>query len=682
MTRRQFAALLAATQTAAAQSHSSAHPDMLLTWLVKQLNERASHWDGERQRLATPAAIERRNTEVRAAMWRMMHGQPQRTPLAPVVAATLRREGYRVENVMFQSRPDFWVTGNLYVPEGAGPFPGIISPCGHYADSRMNPEYQSAYLSLVKAGFVVLAYDPIGQGERRQYWDPATRLTDVGGATTEHSMCGQLLLLLGEDLTGYRVWDGVRAINYLQSRPEVDPQRIGCAGHSGGGTLTMFISAVDERVKAAVINEGGTGHRWPIDLKPESRIGPSDVEQNLFPAAALGVDLCDLHVAIAPRPLLALIEDYNPRFNRAAEHIRGRYSQLGVPERFATEQATDPHAWTMKLRQATTRWFSRWFLDRPGPDREPDFNLETEQALYCTPNGSVRHSHRGETVYTLIAKKRERLPGSGGAPLEKLIDFRRPSGPLEVRSLVTTERKGYSIEKLEFLSEPGIYIPAWVFTPANQKGTTLYVHEAGKQADGMEFGPIERMVRQGELVVAIDVRGTGDTRAPHPPSSDRPGEYGFLFDVETAMAYMAWYLDRSLVGMRVQDVVRGVDYAMTRSSGAAGVNVIGKGSGAVWSLMAAALDTRISALRCERGLLAYRELLNSDRYLYNAGLFVRDILLHTDLPQIAARLAGRELHLVSPVDHLRRPVDTAYAERIYAPAREAFTKAGGLLRIG
>src|SRR5262249_49051372 len=197
------------------------------------------------------------------------------------------------------------------------------------------------------------------------------------------SMPGQVLLLMGEDLSHYRIWDGMRAIDYLLTRTEVDPSRIGCAGHSGGGTLTLFISALDERVKCAVVNEGGTTHRWPIHLRPESRIGPSDVEQNLFPAAKYGVDHCDLHIAIAPRPLLALIEDYSPSFNAAAEHIRSRYQQFGVPEKFATGEATDPHAWTLKLRLATTDWFCRWFYNRPGPAQEPEFEPEKPETLYC-----------------------------------------------------------------------------------------------------------------------------------------------------------------------------------------------------------------------------------------------------------------------------------------------------------
>jgi dienelactone hydrolase len=413
MNRRRFGLSLLAPLAAPAareQSYARQYPDMLLRHLVDALNQHAARWDREREAITTPAAIEERNRYVRQKMLEMIHGYPPRSPIEPQVTRSFERSGYRVENVMFQSRPNFWVTGNLYIPaRSQPPFPGIISPCGHYADSRMNPEYQSAYINLALAGFVVLAYDPIGQGERRQYWDPKTNRTEVGGATYEHSMAGQLLLLMGEDLTHYRIWDGIRAIDYLLTRPEVDPNRIGCAGHSGGGTLTQFISALDERVKVAVINEGGTGHRWPIELRPDSRIGPSDVEQNLFPAAVHGVDLCDMHAAIAPRPLLCLIEDYNPRFDRAVEHLRLRYQQLGVPDHLATEEASDPHAWTPKLRIATTKWFSKWFYKRPGPDSEPDFDVEPQERLYCTPGGSIHHSGKGETIYTLIARKQSSL---------------------------------------------------------------------------------------------------------------------------------------------------------------------------------------------------------------------------------------------------------------------------------
>lgn len=675
--------------TGPAPGYSAEHPDMLLAYVTGKLNALAGQWDAVRARIHSAQDVETRNRFVREKFREMLHGFPDRNPLSPMVVATHERDGYRVENVMFQSRPDFWVTGNLYVPSsGRGPYPGVISPCGHYPLARMEPEYQCVYIDLAKAGFVVLAYDPLGEGERRQYWNPETGETEVAKASTyEHSMPGQVLLLMGENLTAYRVWDGMRAIDYLETRPEVDRARMGCAGHSGGGTLTLFISALDERVKCAVVNEGGTRNRWPIDLRPEMRVGPSDVEQNLFPAAKYGIDGPDLHVAIAPRPLLALIENYNPYFNRAAEHIRMRYAQLGAADRFGTEEATDPHAWTPKLRLATVNWLSRWFYTRPGPAPEADFPIEAPATLYCTPNGSLRYSQQGDSIFSLMLKKQAHLPpprewsaSEMTREVESLLRFRKISGPLAPRTRVVTPRKGYSVEKVDFLSEPGIYIPTWVFVP-DQKApvysTILAFNDAGKEAEGMEFGLYERLARDGKLVIACDVRGIGETKPPHSPASEWPGEFRQLFDVETAIVYMTWFMDESLLGMRVQDVIRSVDYAFGRPDvDKRNMQVTGKGAGALWVLFAAVLDSRIRDLVCERGLASYRLLARVDRYTQSTGIFVPDILTKFDIPQLAAALTGRRVKLVSPVDPMKRPVKLEEARSMYAAAIESFRKAG------
>ena len=182
-----------------ARSYGEEMPDMLVSYLAEKQNKLAATWDQKRALLTTAADVEARNAFVREKVLQMLRGFPERNPLNPVTVKVMQKDGYRIENVMFQSRPDFWVTGNLYVPTPAsGPFPGIISPCGHYPLARMQPQYQSAYMSLVKSGFVVLGYDPIGQGERRQYWNPQTNVTDVGGGPTyEHSMPGQLLIAAG-----------------------------------------------------------------------------------------------------------------------------------------------------------------------------------------------------------------------------------------------------------------------------------------------------------------------------------------------------------------------------------------------------------------------------------------------------------------------------------------------------
>jgi dienelactone hydrolase len=691
-------------------------PDMLISYLSGKLNNLAHTWDEKRADIKTAAEVENHIRYVRAKLFQMLGEFPRKSPLDAVTVKTIHRKGYRIENVMFQSRPDFWVTGNLYVPTtGSGPFPGIISPCGHYNLSRMVPQYQSAYISLVKSGFVVLGFDPIGEGERRYYWNPKTDSSPFRFPTYEHSMPGQLQLLLGENLTQYRIWDAKCAIDYLLTRQEVDPKKIGCAGHSGGGHFTKLTTVADERIQCAVMLEGGMTNRWPSTFAKWQPIGPSDVEQNLFPAAIYGVDAVDLHVAIAPRPALTAKEFYTPEFDRAANAVQRRYEQLGVPEKFATVAADDPHSWSPKLRVAATDWFCRWFYDRKGPQTEEMFETLPPEELRCTPDGSLRYSHKGKTIFDIIREKQANLPPAQSLPatraevgkfqdqvrsqIYKLLDCRKPNHSLDVRQLVTTPREGYRIEKIQFISEPGIYVPVWVFVPnaSNRKPgklpTILYVSDEPMSVDGMEFageeasglthGVLDTLARDGNLVAAVSVRGIAETRPPH-PASDSCNEFSQLFNLETAMAYMTWFMDRSLLGMRVQDVMRSVDYIYSRSDAdTAHLHAIGTGMGAMWCLYAAALDPRIKGLIAADGLLSYRTLTESDRYLYGADVMVRNVLLEFDLPQVAAAVADRPLTLIHPRDAMKQPVSQSAAEEAYRTARNVYRAAGrhGRFRI-
>lgn len=687
---------------AAVHSYAEDFPDMLVAYIESRTNELAAKWDQVRSEIHTAADLENRNRFVREKIREMLGGFPERNPLSPVVTRVQPRAGYRVENVMFQSRPNFWVTANLYVPtSGTGPFPGIISPCGHYAAARIYEAYQFLYQDLVKSGFVVLAYDPIGQGERRQFWNPQTNQNEIGGSPTwEHDMPGHLLFLLGQNLTEYRIWDGMRAIDYLESRPEVDAKRFGCTGHSGGGTLTLYISALDERVQCAVMNEGGHGRRWPMTIGPGEEVGTGDVEQHFFPAGIYGIDMYDTRMAIAPRPALATIEHYSPEYNEQTERVRAGYRLLGAPEAFDTEAALDPHALTPKLRLRTTDWFCRWFYHRPGPTVEPEFSREPAASLNCTPNGSLRYSQQGETIFSIILKKGAALPpartspatrgeldsfrGEIAAEIRELLRLHGSTAPLGVRVLETTPRRGYHIEKLEFLSATGIYIPTWVFAPEGNQSTApaiLYVDDAGKEEEGMEFGLLEQLARKGHCVIAVDVRGMGSTRPAH-PDMDPASEWTNLENAQTAMAYWLWEINESLIGMRVQDVVRSVDYVLSRPDvNRSGVRLIGRGEGALWALFVAALDSRILATVCDRGLLSYRSLTHVDRYQYSADAIIPDVLNHFDLPQVAAAVAPRSLAVLSPLDPMMNPVGVEVARAAYQWTEAAYRAAGPLGRF-
>jgi cephalosporin-C deacetylase-like acetyl esterase len=694
------------------QTYAAEMPNMLESYLTRKLIRIAEKWDRKRDLLTTAADVEARNAFVREKLLLMLGGFPERNSLHATTVKVEQKDGYNVENVMFCSRPDFWVTGNLYIPTtGSGRFPAIISPCGHYPLARMIPQYQSAYISLVKSGFVVLAYDPIGQGERREYWNPATNITEVGGPVFEHSMPGQELVLLGQTLTGYFVWDAMRAIDYLLTRAEVDSKKIGCAGHSGGGTMTKFISVADPRVQCAVILEGGTANA------SYRSIGFGDIEQDLFPAPLYGINNVDLHVAVAPRPLLACIEHYSEGFDRAADAIRGRYKQLGAEDHFATVAADDPHSWSPKLRRATTDWFCRWFYGRSGPSEIEAYETSRPEDLYCTPDGSLRYSNKGMGVFSVIAETGAALPPRRTSPKSKgelagyqsqireqlqsllrLAKTTTDNQPLGVRSVVVTPREGYHIEKIEILSEPGIYVPVWVFVPENKSGilpTILYLNDVGMEVGGMEFagseasglepGPLDELARRGYLVIAADVRGIGETSASRRMMRSLAcGEFGQLFNTDTEMAYGAWWINESLLGMRVWDVLRCVDYVMQRKGADhQHLNVIGKGQAGLWCLYAAALDSRIRNLICVDSLLSYRALTQVDRYLYGADIFVPDILLYLDLPQVAAAVSPRPLTLIEPRNPMKERVSAPAAHAEYRWTGDIYdrTGAGGKFRI-
>lgn len=671
-------------------SYANEFPDMLVGYLAKRLNALAARWDDVRNSIKSVQQAEARNDYVRKSTQQMIGAFPARTPLNAVVTKVLERDGYRIENVMYESRPNFWVTSILYVPTIAkGPFPGIFSPNGHYEDAGREPSYQEAHLDLVKSGFVVLSPDPIGQGERRQFWDSTSKKWS-GSTIDEHSIFGQLLWLVGESLAQYKIWDGIRGIDYLQSRSEVDSSRIGCTGHSGGGRESLWVSLLDSRVKCTACIEPTGYHLWPVTAPPGAYLYPGDAEHDWFPAASLGIDSCDLFQAIAPRPLLIGIETYaDEKFQLAAKHVRARYELFNAEKKFATVEATDAHYWTDKLRLAATDWFCRWFYDHPGPTDEPHLVIEPVANLFCTPTGSLIDSRQGDTLQSILLRKQEALPPSRPIPtspselasysrdIKKLVStslrYKKTDQPVAVRHLATTPRVGFHIEKLEFLSEQEIYIPVWAFIPDERKSGArpiLYLGDTDAETVGYpESGWGDELARKGHVVFAIDVRGMGQTRPLHHSHfENRP--LSNLFDVEAALAYGAWAMDESLLGMRVRDVIHSVEFASSRPDiKLSELVVIGSGMGALWGLYAALLEPRIEFVIADSGLVSYRCLVQSNRYTHGADVMILDVLKNFDLPQVVAALAGRRVALVSPVGPMKEPVTTAEALMTYQYAR-------------
>ena len=568
---------------------------------VEELDALARRWDRRRNQITTAQALEKRNTFVRKRTRELLQVPSERPAVNARTAGVIERANYTIERLVYESGPNLWVTASLYVPKGAGPRPAVIVPCGHYELGRLYPDYQKACIELVRAGFVTLIYDPPGQGERRAL-DPPMKSVE------EHSLAGHLLLLVGENLTAHMVRDGMCAIDYLLTRPEVDAKRIGCAGHSGGGTLAMFLGCADERIRCVVINEGGTYHRWPVVRKPDGSLPISDAEQNLFPAAVDGIDICDMHVAIAPRPLLVTIEEYAPAFDETATHIRARYELLGAAERFGTEEARARHAWTPKLREATAKWFSRWFDGHSGRTHAGDDQAEPPETLYATPGGKGT----GQTLFSYVRGRADEFPA------------RRRITRDELRRVLRIERT----------SPPRV---------KDQVGPVLFIDESA--TDRTRYADL---AAAGIAVRPVVVRHIGPASKPH------------LFDRNTAYQYMSWYADRCLFGMRVVDVINAI--------GEERVRVIGRGMGALLALYAAALDARIATVVCDGCLISYRALTACDRPFRGADIIVRDVLLHFDLPDVAGLVAPRNVVLRGAVDGMNRPVPDDVVRLLYGPA--------------
>lgn len=251
-------------------------------------------------RLTNPKAVDERRRWVRDTFRRLVGGEPERTPLHPRTLGVLERPGYRLEKLVYESRPGLFVSANLYTPtQGKPPWPGVLVQMGHALEGKAAPAYQKRCQGLVRLGFLVLAFDPMGQGERIYYPDQSGCRIRLNSADDEHTLAGKQMLLIGDTATRFQVWDAVRSLDYLASHPRVDPAWLASTGNSGGGTLTMLLAAVDDRLAAAAPSCPNTGNLACADFNPPG--STDDAEQNLLGAAPLGLDRWDLALPVFTR---------------------------------------------------------------------------------------------------------------------------------------------------------------------------------------------------------------------------------------------------------------------------------------------------------------------------------------------------------------------------------------------
>src|SRR5690606_20773692 len=304
----------------------------------------------------------------------------KKTPLNARTTGILERETFTVEKVLFESHPGFYVTAGFFLPKKRqNPAPAVIYACGHTELGFRSETYQHVILNLVEKGFIVLAFDPLGQGERLQYPDGETGKLKVGGPTREHSYAGVQTLLTGSSLTDYFVWDGIRVLDYLETRPEVDMKRIGITGRSGGGTQTAQIAACDERIYAAAPECYITSFKRLLQS-----IGPQDAEQNPYNAIANGFDHADyLHIR-APKPTLIITTTHDFFSQQGAREtfaeVQKSYAALGKTENVQMVEDFGVHESTKNNREALYAFFQQ-HLNLPGNAKDVETSPFTVEEL-------------------------------------------------------------------------------------------------------------------------------------------------------------------------------------------------------------------------------------------------------------------------------------------------------------
>jgi len=647
--------------------------DMLDRYLTeiaeRQWKERADRV----ARLRTPAEVAERQAYIRAKVTESLGGFPEKTPLNPRITGVLERSGYRIEKLIYESIPGYYVTANVYVPtSGKPPFAAVLGTAGHTVNGKASATYQHVWISLAKRGILVLAYDPMGQGERSEYFDPDLGRSKLRGPTAEHTMAGIQCLLTGTNFARYELWDGIRGFDYLLTRRDVDAKRIGVAGNSGGGTQSAYLAVVEPRLAVAAPSCYITS--WDrLWVKP----GPQDAEQNFTNFLKNGLDFGDFLIAFAPRPLkvLTAIRDYFPIEGARATYAEARriYEILDHPGRIDFFEYDDPHGWSKPRREATYRWMEQWLNGRSDPGIEESFDTELESNLYCTTTGQVATSLQSQTVQSLnaaLAQKlhatRAALKAKSPAELRRIIagrlglsvDHGHPREKPQWSKQGELAREGYRIEKITVQSERGITIPALVFVPGGGRGrkpAILYLHAGGKAVDAGEAGDMEGLVRAGYVVLAVDPRGWGEAGAQ---------------GRQTVMRSLL--VGRTLPGMQVDDVLRSVDYLATRDDvNPEEIRLLGKGNGGILALYVAALEPRIQRVISEGAVVSYMKIVSSKQHEGILDVVVPGVLRDFDLPDVASAIAPRTLWIADPKNAVGARVPVSEALKEYTVAAKA-----------
>lgn len=595
---------------------------------------------------------QKRQEEVRESLQSIVGPFPEKTPLNARILRTVQKDTYKVEHIVYESQPDFFVTSSLFIPNGLSEkAPVVIYVSGHAAEGYRSETYQHKILNLVDKNFIVFAFDPVGQGERLEYnVGDEEASTSAHSPAGGHSYSGVQGYITGNTQARIMIWDGIRAVDYLLTRDEIDPERIGITGRSGGGTQSAYIAAFDDRIYAAAPESYITNFKRLLQS-----IGPQDAEQVFAGGIVNGVDHADLLEVRAPKPTLMITttEDYFSiqGARETANEVSKIYSAYGEEGLFGKVEDSGEHGSTKNNREAMYGFFQR-HLNNPGNPEDVDVEILSDEEIQVTETGQVFTSFKGKTIsdmnrelaatqFLQLEKSRKDLDQHLSEIVESAKDLSGYRQPKSIKEPVFTggiQRDGYVIEKY-FLEGEGEYpIPYLMMIPekSNEKAL-LYLHPEGKMEGASESGQIEWFVKQGFTVLAPDLIGTGETS----PERAR----NLLKEWHTSV-----FIGRSLIGIRAGDISR-LTQLLKQKYGFYEIYGVAVKEMSSVLLHSAAIEQSFSQIALIEPLISYRSLVSTKYYDpgFTAGA-VPGSMQSYDLPDLAASLAPVKLLMINPVN--------------------------------
>ncbi len=637
-------------------------PRMVQEYFVARVRQAEKVGAADLAAIQTKAEAEAYVQRVRTKIRDCFGPEPEKTPLNPQITGKLDRDQYTVEKVIFESRPKFFVTANLYVPKGRTfPLPGVVGTCGHSTNGKASEAYQSFAQGLVRLGYVVLIFDPIGQGERLQYVDAKWQPTK-GAGVSEHLYAGNQQFLVGEFFGAWRAWDGVRALDYLLTRTEVDPSHIGVTGNSGGGTMTTWLCGVEQRWSMAAPSCFVTTFRRNMENEL-----PADTEQCPPRALALGLDHVDFLAALAPKPIVILTKErdfFDIRGSEEAyQRLRVLYRALEAEQNLSLFTGPTTHGYSSENREAMYRWFNR-ITGVSDAQTEPPLLLEKDEDLWCTPHGQVAELD-SRTVFSFTREKSEQLrqqrvavaatPGGLPAAIRDVLKLSVVSGPPDYRILRPVGGRKYpkpNFTTYAVETESGVQAIVYFLSdeshlsrpPRGVDRAVLYVSHGSADAELRDEPLVKELLQAepGSAFYACDLRGIGESQP------DTCGRNMFLdpYGSDYFYAVHSIMLDQPYVGQRTFDLLRVLDWLKEASHKE--VHLAAKGWGAISAAFAAVISDLVRQVTLKNSLASYRDIAESEEYRWPLSAMVPGILGRFDLPDCYEALAGKMLRQIEP----------------------------------